>query len=95
WESDADRDAQLAMYALWVKMNSPDAKGVVLVWYMLKKSGDEMVLTSKRNQTQLNKLEKETVLRIRDIECTEDFPMVRSKLCHWCMYEKLCSGSTL
>lgn len=86
-QDEADEDRQLAMYALWVNKKFKDAKKVVLKWHMLAFDKD---VTSERTPKELEKLEKETIDLIKEIEKCKDFPTNVTGLCNYCEYQTMC-----
>lgn len=86
-QMSADTDRQLAMYSIWVHDRFPDARRVVLKWYMLA-FGKEVV--SERSKEQLKALQAQTVALIKEIETCVEYPTTVSKLCHYCEYQKIC-----
>jgi RecB family exonuclease len=86
-QEEADRDRQLAMYALWVKKSFKDAKNVILKWHMLAFDKD---VSSSRSESELKELEKSTVSLIKEIESTKVFGTSPSALCSYCEYQSIC-----
>jgi putative RecB family exonuclease len=86
-QEEADADRQLAMYALWVNKKFKDAKKVVLKWHMLAFDKD---VISERAPKELEKLEKETVELIKEIEHTKEYPTKITALCNYCEYQTMC-----
>ena len=86
-QEEADNDRQLAMYSIWVKQRFKDAKKVVLLWHML---AFDKEVTSERTQEQLEKLQKETITRIKEIETCKEYPTTVTTLCNYCEYKSIC-----
>jgi len=86
-QDEADEDRQLAMYALWVNKKFKDAKKVILKWHMLAFDKD---VISERTPKELEKLEKETIDLIKEIEKCKDFPTNVTGLCNYCEYQTMC-----
>lgn len=86
-QTEADGDRQLAMYALWVRRNFPDAKHVVLLWHMLKFDTD---VTSERTDGQLAALEQDILRQIKTVESDREYPTNVSNLCNYCVYKSQC-----
>lgn len=86
-QEEADADRQLAMYSIWVKDKFPDAKKVVLKWYML--AFDKEVI-SERSEEELQKLQEETVAKIQEIEAATEYPTQTTALCNYCVYKSMC-----
>lgn len=82
-----DEDRQLAMYSLWVKLNFRDCKKIRLVWHFL---AFDKEMESFRTIEQLEKLRKEVVEEIKNIEKTKEFPPNESALCNWCAFQSIC-----
>ncbi len=90
-QSDVDKDTQLAMYALWVKNNHPDAKTVTLLWRFLTPNTE---VTSVRTDEQLHILKQTIETNIDTIESCTDYPTTISKLCDYCEYKQQCPAWT-
>src|SRR3989344_2828349 len=89
-QEEVDADRQLAMYSIWVKDKFKDAKKVILKWHMLAFNKE---ITSERNEEQLEKLQKEVITQIQEIEEAtkeNDFPTNTTKLCDYCLYKSKC-----
>lgn len=86
-QDEADKDRQLAMYALWVNKKFSDAKKVVLKWHMLAFDKD---VESERTPKELEQLEKETINLIKEIEKCKEYPTNVTALCNYCEYQTTC-----
>lgn len=86
-QSDIDNDRQLALYSLAIKELFGHEKEVVLIWHFL---AHDKKIHSKRSNSQLQQLKKETLGLIKQIEATKKFPPYVSKLCDWCEYKSVC-----
>ncbi len=86
-QDEADEDRQLAMYSLWVHDKFKDAKKVILRWHMLK---FDRIVESHRTKEELEKLRKETLNKIKEIEKAKEFPTCVSALCNYCGYKSMC-----
>lgn len=86
-EDHADKDKQLALYAIAIKELFGKDKEVVLVWHYLAHGKK---LKSKRTNEQLESLKIETIKKIHEIESTKEFPPNKSPLCDWCRYKNIC-----
>ena len=84
---DMEKDRQLALYAIAIKERYGRDKTVKLIWHYLffKKK-----IVSKRTNEQLEKLKKETLELIKEIEATKEFTPKKSYLCAWCEYKSVC-----
>ena len=82
-----DEDRQLALYSIAIKEHYGKDKEVVLIWHYL---AHNQKISSKRTNEQLEKLKKETLKLIKNIESAEKFPPNKSVLCHWCEYKSIC-----
>src|SRR3989338_581720 len=82
-----DKERQLALYSIAVKEIYGKEKEVLLVWHFL---AHNKTLTSKRTNSELEKLKKETDELIKKLESTKDFPRNKSILCDWCEYKNIC-----
>lgn len=86
-QEELDSDRQLALYALAVKQQYPDAKKVRLVWHFLV-FGKE--LRSERTDRELRELGKRTAELVEKIRGATEFPANESKLCEYCEYQEIC-----
>lgn len=86
-QEEADKDRQLAMYSIWVKDRYKDAKKVFLLWYML---AFDKTVVSTRNETDLEKLQTETVTAIKKIEECKEYPLTITNLCSYCVFQGIC-----
>ncbi len=86
-QEEADEDRQLAMYSIWVKDKFNDVKSVKLVWHMLAFNKDAV---SERTDEQLEKLQNETIERIKEIESAKEFPTNVTALCDYCGFKSEC-----
>ena len=86
-QEELDKDRQLAMYSQWVQQNFKDFKKVRLVWHFL---AFDKELDSYRTKEELEKLRKDILSRISEIEATEEFPANVTWLCDWCLYKPIC-----
>lgn len=82
-----DADRQLALYSIAIKEKYGKDKPVKLVWHYLSFNKK---LDSKRTNEQLEKLKRDTLNLIKEIENTQEFPPEKSTLCHWCEYKNIC-----
>lgn len=82
-----DKDRQLALYSIAIKERYGKEKKVRLIWHYLSFNKK---FHSKRTDEQLEKLKKETLELIKDIESTSEFEPNKSSLCHWCEYKSIC-----
>jgi len=75
------------LYAIAIKERYGRDKTVKLIWHYLffKKK-----IVSKRTNEQLEKLKKETLELIKEIETTKEFTPKKSYLCDWCEYKSVC-----
>ena len=83
----AEKDDQLALYAIAVKELFGKDKEVVLVWHYLAHGKK---LESKRTNEQLELLKKETLNKIKKIESETEFSPNKGPLCSWCRYKNIC-----
>ena len=86
-QSHADSDRQLALYALAVKREFPDATRIRLIWHYLIFGVER---ESERTENQLEQLRKETLALAREVEKTNEFPPRVSGLCNWCQFQPIC-----
>jgi len=86
-QEEADADRQLALYSIWVKDKFKDAKSVKLVWHMLAFNKDAI---SERTDEQLEKLQKDVIDKIKEIESATEFPRRQTALCNYCGFKSDC-----
>jgi putative RecB family exonuclease len=86
-DEEAKKDRQLAMYALWVKQQYPEAKDVMLLWNMLKFNKEVSV---KKTYDQLKLVRRATIGLINEINECREFPASVSGLCDYCVYKGIC-----
>ncbi len=86
-QEEADSDRQLAMYSIWVKDKFKDAKSVKLVWHMLAFNKE---VISERSDEELEKLQQEIIIKIKEIENAKEFPTKVSALCDYCGFRNIC-----
>ncbi|MBN1221881.1 MAG: PD-(D/E)XK nuclease family protein [Candidatus Aminicenantes bacterium] len=86
-QEDLDKDRQLAMYALWVKEQFKDFKKVRLVWHFV---AFDKELESFRTESQLEELKNRVLEEIAEIESMQEFPARVTRLCNWCLYQRIC-----
>ncbi len=84
-----NKERQLALYSIAIKEIYGKEKEILLVWHFL---AHNKTLTSKRTNSELEKLKKETTELIKKLEATKEFPRNRSVLCDWCEYKNICFG---
>ena len=80
-------DRQLALYSIAIKETFGKDKIVRLVWHYL--SFNKKVHSHRTNE-QLEKLKKDTIELIGEIESTKSFEPNKSTLCHWCEFKSIC-----
>ncbi len=86
-QEEADSDRQLAMYSIWAKDKFKDCKSVKLVWHMLAFNKE---VVSERTDKELEKLQKEIIGKIKEIENAKDFPTNVTALCNYCGFKNIC-----
>ena len=86
-QEEADKDRQLAVYALGVKKLYSDAKRVKLIWHML--AFDKEVV-SERTDEELEELKKEVLKSIKEIEEATVYAPKKSALCSYCEFQSIC-----
>lgn len=89
-QGEADRDRQLALYAIAVAEKYPDAKKIELVWHYLA-FGQEV--RSQRTPEQLALLKQElfqSILQIEEAKKEKEFSPRPGGLCPWCEYASIC-----
>jgi putative RecB family exonuclease len=86
-QAELDKDRQLALYAIAVRQQFPDAKKVDLVWHFL---AFDKEMRSSRTEKELDALARKTAETIEKIEKTKVFPAKESALCPYCEYQEIC-----
>jgi len=89
-QQEVDIDKQLALYSIAIKEKFPFIEKIDLCWFFLS-AGIKQVST--RTVEDLDKLKKETIEIIREIELSKEknnFPGKPSALCDWCSYRSIC-----
>lgn len=84
-----ENNRQLALYSLAIKEIFGKDKNVCMVWHFL---AHDMKVCSRRTNEELEKLKKEVIELINEIEQTKHFPPNKSGLCNWCEYRNICEG---
>jgi len=82
-----DKERQLALYSLAIKEIYGKEQEVLLVWHFL---AHNKTMKSRRTNSQLENLKKETIELIKKVESAKEFPRNRSALCDWCEYKNIC-----
>ena len=80
-------DRQLGLYAIAIKEIFGKDKKVCLNWHYLNFNKK---ICSRKTDQELEKLKKETIKLIEEIEATTEFPAQKSMLCNWCEYKNIC-----
>ena len=83
----ADQDRQLALYSIAVNENYKDAKDIKLIWHYLVFKKD---IVSTRSKKEIEKLKKQTINLIEEIESNNEYYPKTSTLCRWCEYQRIC-----
>jgi len=89
-QKELDSDRQLALYQIGIQSQWKGIKNIQLVWHFLHFDKE---LRSERNPNELERLKKETIELIEEIEKAkqkDDFPTKESALCEWCDFSYLC-----
>ncbi|MEK6823972.1 MAG: PD-(D/E)XK nuclease family protein [Nanoarchaeota archaeon] len=82
-----DQERQLALYSIAIKEIYGNEREILLVWHFL---AHNKIMKSKRTNSQLENLKKETIELIKKVESTKEFPRNKSMLCNWCEYKNIC-----
>tara|TARA_Y100000034_G_scaffold94141_1_gene114074 strand:+ start:362 stop:1159 length:798 start_codon:yes stop_codon:yes gene_type:complete len=85
-KDDIEKDRQLDMYALWVKLNFK-AERVFVVWHFLNFDKD-VICEKKIENLEFAKEQVESL--IVDINDCKIFYVNNSILCNWCEFKKIC-----
>jgi putative RecB family exonuclease len=86
-QSEIDGDRQLALYQLGVARAWSDAEAIELVWHYLA-FGKE--IRSRRTPEALERVKTATMSLIDRIEADTEFRPIKSLLCWWCAYRRIC-----
>lgn len=78
---------QLTLYAMIVRQRYSYIRNIKLVWHFLKY---DMEVVSSRTSEELERLKKDTIKLIDEIENAEKFPANPSRLCKWCKFKSIC-----
>ena len=81
------KDGQLSLYAIGLKEKYPYIRNVKLMWHFLKFNKE---VVSSRTGEELERLKKDTIKLIDEIENAEEFPADPSRLCDWCKFRTIC-----
>ncbi len=86
-QDQIDNDWQLALYELAVRQAWPQTKNVELIWHYVCFDKE---LKSHRTPEELEKLKKNIISLIDEIESTSEYPPSQSELCEWCSFQEIC-----
>ena len=86
-QKELDSDRQLALYQIGIENIWNDVKNVKLIWHYVVFDKE---MASTRTKDELEKIKKDTIALIDQIESTQDFLPKESNLCEWCKYQELC-----
>ena len=84
-----ETNRQLALYSLAIKEAFGKDKNVCMVWHFL---AHDMKVCLRKTNEELEKLRKNVIELIDEIEKTQDFPATKSRLCDWCQYRNICEA---
>ncbi len=80
-------DRQLALYSLALKEELGDGREILLIWHYL--DHDEKIVLKKTGE-QLEKLKRQVLELINEIEHATTFPYNKGPLCSWCEFRSIC-----
>lgn len=86
-EEKVATDRQLALYSIGIKDLFGHHHNILLTWHYL---AHNIKICSRRTEEELEKLKREIINLIDEIESTKDFPAQKSILCDWCEYKSMC-----
>ena len=86
-KNKVESSRQLALYSLAIKEMFGKEKNICMTWHFL--AHDMKVCVRKTNE-ELEKVRKEIIGIIDEIERTKNFPPTKSQLCYWCEYMDIC-----
>ncbi|MDP4039210.1 MAG: PD-(D/E)XK nuclease family protein [Candidatus Pacearchaeota archaeon] len=84
-QEEIDKDRQLALYHLGLKNEFGNDIQVKLIWHFLSFN---MSITSQRTEYELEKLRRDTLSLIKEIESTTEWPACGKKFCDWCNFKE-------
>jgi len=84
----AENSRQLSIYSLAIKEMFGKDKNICMVWHFL---AHDMKICLRKTNEELERLRKEIIEIIEEIERTRDFPPTKSQLCYWCEYMNICT----
>jgi len=86
-QREVDNDRQLSLYEIGVREQFGVKGEIRLVWHFVQK---DVVLTSSRTLSQLEKVRDDTLALIERIESEKVYPAKLGPLCNWCEYLERC-----
>jgi putative RecB family exonuclease len=86
-QQEVDSDRQLAFYQMGVEGKWKDIQEIRLVWHYL---AFDTEMNSSRTPEELQKLRRETMELIQEIESDRQFLPKDGPLCDWCDYQGFC-----
>jgi len=93
-QKEADEDMQLGLYQIGLEKERHDISSITLVWHFLQQSKENVIVRSKRTQSDLDGLGKKIIMVIDQIRSKiirkEEFMPKKSMLCKWCYYWEEC-----
>ncbi|MFH1097724.1 MAG: PD-(D/E)XK nuclease family protein [Candidatus Desantisbacteria bacterium] len=84
---DLGADRQLSLYQMDIAKRWNDTEKIELVWHYLVFDKE---LRLSRTQAELEKIKKDTIALIKEIETSTAFLPKESTLCQWCEYPDIC-----
>lgn len=85
-QEEVDADRQLALYHLGLKEIYGKEIKVKLIWHFLSHNLD---LVSQRSEEELDKLMKDTLALIKQIESETEWSACGKKFCDWCDFKRI------
>ena len=93
-QKEADQDMQLGLYQIGLEKTKKNINDVLLVWHFLQQSKENILVYSKRSESDLEKITKKIVNLIDEIRLkllkNEKFVAKKSMLCNWCYFWQEC-----
>ena len=86
-QEKADKDWQLGLYYIALIKKWPDANNAKLIWHYLFFNKE---VVSSREKGDIKELQKDIILKVKEIESCKEFPPQKSALCNWCDYQNIC-----
>ncbi len=98
-QKEANKDIQLGLYQMGLENKNQNINSITLVWHFLQQPKERIVIQSKRNIMEIEKLKikvKKTIDTIINmIENNKKFETKKAMLCNWCYYWEECPSQKI